>query len=151
MSYEAALPAGRFRGRPSKFTPERVQQIQELVKSGVSCAEIAAFVGVTSGTLKVSCSRLRISLRRPRPIDGNRSPPSKAARSTKMATAYAAKFAVIVHYHGEERATELPLTTSMICRLALEASSRGLTISELAEKLVVAVTKQGLVQRVLEG
>jgi hypothetical protein len=69
---------------------------------------------------------------------------------TKMGTAFAAKFAVLVRCHGEERATELPLTASMICRLGLEASSRGLTISELAGELVLAVAKQGLVQRVLK-
>jgi hypothetical protein len=51
---------------------------------------------------------------------------------------------------GEERATELPLTAAMIGRLAVEAASRGLTISKLAGELVAAVAKQGLVQRVLE-
>jgi hypothetical protein len=148
MSYEAALPAARVRGRPSKFTPERVQQIQELVKSGLSCDEIAAFIGVTSGTLKVSCSRLGISLRRPRPTNGNRWPPRAILRS--MTTPCGAKFTIIVRYHDEERATELPLTAVMIGRLALEAATRGLTISELAGELVFAVAKQGLVQRVLK-
>jgi hypothetical protein len=38
----------------------------------------------------------------------------------------------------------------MIGRLALEAASRDLTISELAGDLIVAVAKQGLVQRVLK-
>jgi transposase len=84
MSYEAALPAARVRGRPSKFTPERVQQIQELVKSGLSCDEIAAFIGVTSGTLKVSCSRLGISLRRPRPTNGKR--PAVPSSQSSFAT-----------------------------------------------------------------
>jgi hypothetical protein len=51
---------------------------------------------------------------------------------------------------SDERATELPLTTPMIGRLALEAASRDLTISELAGDLIVAVAKQGLVQRVLK-
>src|SRR5262245_49558443 len=124
MSYEAALPAARLRGRPSKFTPERVQQIQELVKSGLSCEEIAAFIGVTSGTLKVSCSRLGISLRRLRPTDGSRRPPR--AVFTRMTTPCGAKVTVVVRYHDEERATELPLTAAMIGRLALEAATRGL-------------------------
>ena len=150
MGYEAALRAEPFRGRRSKFTPERIQQIRELVKSGISCEEIAAFIGVTSGALKVSCSRLGVSLRRPRAIEGNGSLLCRTAMSTKMA-AGATKFAVIVRYHGEEHATELQLTASMIGRLALEASSRGLTMSELAGMLVMAVTKQGLVHRVLEG
>jgi hypothetical protein len=150
MSYEAALPATSFRGRRTKLTPERIEQIKELIKSGVSCEEIASLVGVTTGTLKVSCSRLGISLRRPRPKNGNCWPLSKAAVFTRMSTFCGAKFAVIVHYHGEERATELPLTTAMIRRLAFEAASRGLTISELAGGLVANVATRGLVHRVLD-
>ena len=149
MSHEAALPAASFRGRPRKFSSKGIQQIQELVKSGASCEKIAASVGVTVGTLKVYCSRLGISLRQPRPIDGNRSPPSKAAMSTKLATSCAAKFTVIVRCNGYECATELPLTTPMIGRLALEAASRDLSITELAGDLIVAVTKRGLVERTL--
>jgi hypothetical protein len=148
MNYECTLPAARSRRRPSKFTPERVQRIRELVKSGVGCEEIAAFVGVTSGTLKVSCSRLGISLRRPRATNGNRWPPR--AVFTRMTTPWGVRVTVIARYHGEERATELPLTTAMIGRLALEAATRGLTISELARELVLAVAKQGLVQRLLK-
>jgi hypothetical protein len=61
-----------MRQRPSKFTPERVQQIKDLVARGVSCEEIASLVGVTVGTLKVTCSRLGISLRRPRSTNGSK-------------------------------------------------------------------------------
>ena len=56
--------------RPSKFTPERVQQIKDLVARGTSCEEIATLIGVTVGTLKVTCSRLGISLRKPRSRTG---------------------------------------------------------------------------------
>jgi hypothetical protein len=147
MSYEAALPATSLRGRRTKLTPERIEQIKELIASGVSCEDIAATVGVTVGTLKVSCSRLGISLRRPRPTTGS-AWPSKVC--TRMTTSSHAKFTNIVRYHGEERATDLPLTTAMIGRLASEAASRGLTISELAGELVAALAKQGLVQRVLD-
>jgi hypothetical protein len=61
-----------------------------------------------------------------------------------------ARFTVIVRYHDEERATELPLTAAMIGQLALEAATSGQTISVLAAELVLAVAKQRLVQRVLE-
>jgi hypothetical protein len=57
--------------RTTKFTPERIQQIKDLIARGVSCEEIAAIVGVTVGTLKVTCSRLGISLRRPKVGNGN--------------------------------------------------------------------------------
>jgi hypothetical protein len=53
-----------FRGRPIKFTPERIQQIKNLVERGKSREDIAELVGVTVGSLAVTCSRLGISLRR---------------------------------------------------------------------------------------
>src|SRR6516225_5331446 len=52
------------RGRPIKFTPERLQQISNLVERGKSREEIAELIGVTVGSLQVTCSRLGISLRR---------------------------------------------------------------------------------------
>src|SRR5262249_52634386 len=57
----AQLPA---RGRKIKFTPERIQQISNLVERGKSKEEIAELIGVTVGSLQVTCSRLGISLRR---------------------------------------------------------------------------------------
>ena len=56
----------RNRGRPSKYTPERIQQIRNLVERGMSRDEIAEVIGVTIGTLQVTCSNLGISLRRPK-------------------------------------------------------------------------------------
>src|SRR5215470_71774 len=52
------------RGRKIKFTPERLQQIRNLVERGKSREEIAELIGVTVGSLQVTCSRLGISLRR---------------------------------------------------------------------------------------
>ena len=53
------------RGRQTKFTPERIQQIRNLVERGKSREEIAELIGVTLGSLQVTCSRLGVSLRRP--------------------------------------------------------------------------------------
>jgi len=52
-------------GRQTKFTPERIQQIKNLVERGKSREEIAELIGVTLGSLQVTCSRLGVSLRRP--------------------------------------------------------------------------------------
>src|SRR5215510_2863646 len=52
------------RGRKIKFTPERLQQVRNLVERGKSREEIAELMGVTVGSLQVTCSRLGISLRR---------------------------------------------------------------------------------------
>jgi len=52
------------RGRQIKFTPERIHQVRNLVERGKSREEIAELIGVTVGSLQVTCSRLGISLRR---------------------------------------------------------------------------------------
>jgi hypothetical protein len=138
-----------MRQRPSKFTPERVQQIKHLVARGVSCEEIASLVGVTVGTLKVTCSRLGISLRRPRSTNGSKllplTPATRARKSANSAT-----FSIRVRYNGKEQSSELPLTPAMVGQLALEASSRDQKISDLAKDLLRAVTEKGLIDEVLK-
>jgi transposase len=57
-------PARKTRGRV-KFTPERIEQIRNLVGRGKSREEISETIGVTVGLLQVTCSRLGISLRKP--------------------------------------------------------------------------------------
>src|SRR5262245_56498713 len=57
------------RSRSIKFTPERLQQIKNLVERGKSL-EIATILDVTVGSLQVTCSRLGISLRRPKIDNG---------------------------------------------------------------------------------
>ena len=52
-------------GRRTKLTPERIQQIRNLVEQGKSREEIAELVGVTVRSLQVTCSSLEISVRRP--------------------------------------------------------------------------------------
>src|SRR5262245_9504800 len=91
MRYAAVVRAASIRGRRTKLRPERIEQIKELIQKGVSCEDIAALVGVTVGTLKVSCSRLGISLRRPRPTNGKGWALGKATALTKMNTSCSAK------------------------------------------------------------
>ena len=135
--------------RPTKFTPERIQQIKDLIARGVSCEGIAATVGVTVGTLKVTCSKLGISLRRPKWRSGNGL--LSLREVARMAGTNTTIFTVIVRHHGDERRTELALTPAMIGRLALEASSRDLNIIGLARELVLDVARKQLVERVLES
>ena len=51
-------------GRRVKFTPQAIEKIKEFVAAGISRDEIANLLGVTVGSLQVTCSRLGISLRR---------------------------------------------------------------------------------------
>jgi hypothetical protein len=65
MQTEQLATQPTVRGRQIKFTPERIQQIRNLVERGRSREEIAELIGVTVGSLQVTCSRLGISLRQP--------------------------------------------------------------------------------------
>jgi hypothetical protein len=58
------------RRRPIKFTPERLQQIKNLVERGKSRDEIADILDVTVGSLQVTCSKMDISLKRPKIDNG---------------------------------------------------------------------------------
>ena len=88
-----------------KFTPERIEQIKNLVERGKRREEIAELIGVTVGSLQVTCSRLGISLRHPtrqprlKPVP---TPPSEPAKAADVP-----RFAIIVRNRGEERTTEL--------------------------------------------
>ena len=115
--------------RKVKFTPERIEQIKNLVEHGKRREEIAELIGVTVGSLQVTCSRLGISLRRPRlkPVP---TPPSKPAKAADVA-----RFAI----RGEERTTELPLTQDMITQLAVEAAFRGAPICDLIGDLITGI------------
>jgi hypothetical protein len=140
-------PEAKARRRGSKFTPERLRQIKDLLARGETCERIAATIGVSVGTLKVTCSRLGISLRRPRV---KLLPPrTTGAARTVGAAGDIATFTISMKYKGQERNTALPLTSNMISQLALEASFRDQKIGELAKDLVESVMKNGLFKEVL--
>ena len=108
-------------GRQLKFTPERIEQIKTLVERGKSREDIAELIGVTVGSLQVTCSRLGISLRRPIINNGIQpqlkpvpTPPSARAKAADVA-----RFAISLHYRGQQRTTELPLTQDMITQVAV--------------------------------
>ena len=44
-------------GRPIKFTPERLEQIRNLVERGKSREEIAELIGATVGSLQVTTEK----------------------------------------------------------------------------------------------
>ena len=100
------------------------------------------------GTLKVTCSRLGISLRRPKV---KLLPPKTATgtASTVGAAGEIATFTISMKYKGQEHSTALPLTPNMISHLALEASFRDQEIGELAKDILVSVLEKGLIQELL--
>ena len=68
--------------RPRKFTPERLEQIRNLVALGKNREEIAGLLSVTVGTLQVTCSKRGISLRRRPKLDTELNLPAHKAPCT---------------------------------------------------------------------
>ena len=169
---EFATQLTNSRGRQIKFTPERLQQIRNLVERGKSREEIAELIGATVGSLQVTCSRLGISLRRskemglPRrvplpPISGqpqqnSQSGPVEQPQATTPHEERArtemglASLALRMKYRAYERTSELPLTQDMIGQLAFEAQFRNMSIGEFVGELLTAMMKRDLFQHVLE-
>jgi hypothetical protein len=148
MSYqEVSRLEAKAQRRYRKFTPQRIQQIQDLVARGETCEQIAATIGVTVGSLKVTCSRLGISLRRPRV---KLLPPKTGSARTLGAGRETATFTIDMKYKGQEHSTELPFTPDVIRQLALEASFRDQAIGELAKDILVSVFEKELVPKLLD-
>jgi hypothetical protein len=148
--------------RATKFTPENIRQITNLVDRGRSVEEIAEIIGVTPGTLRVTCSRLHISLRRQftrTPMRrGQRSAPRQRSAGqlgndgsgkslevkpmAKIAVSArednvrpAVMFTLVASFGGREIKTEVPVTLDAVGRLAIEAETRGLKMGELLAEL----------------
>jgi hypothetical protein len=70
----------------SKFSPAVVSNIPLWVEGGLSAEEIAQRVGCTVGGLRVRCSRLKISLRRPHSGQRSTKPEEQGAPSASEGT-----------------------------------------------------------------
>jgi hypothetical protein len=169
MTMTNASPPAKGR-RAVKFTPQAIEKIKEFVAEGISRDEIATRLGVTVGSLQVTCSRLGISLRRiilpnssgrhtadvrgrtiPTPcsvgivrMQEPKDVSQPAARATPVAN-----FALMMRHKGKETATDLPLSSSAIEVLALEAMSRDLDIAGLVGQVLVAAINKDIVQNIL--
>ena len=70
--------------RQMKYSPERFEQIRNLIERGMSKEKIAELIGVTVGSLQVSCSKHGISLRRPKLNNGIRLLPPVSSNGVTM-------------------------------------------------------------------
>ena len=148
MSYQETSPfEPNARRRHSRFTAERIQQIKDLVARGERRGQIAAIIGVTVGTLQVTCSRLGISLRRPRV---KLLPPKTSNARTLGAARETPSFTIDMTYKHQEHSTELPFTPDVIGHLAFEASFRDQEIGELVKDILVSVFEKELVPKLLD-
>ena len=162
MTMTKAISSGR--GRRVKFTPQAIEKIKEFVAKGISRDEIANRLGVTVGSLQVTCSRLGISLRRIIfPTCSERRTADVRLGSVGVAhvreqkevpqpEAYAApvaKFAITMRHRGKARTTDIPLPLPAIETLALEAMSRDLSTAALIERVLVAVIDKDMIHKIL--
>jgi hypothetical protein len=141
-------PLTAINGRPIKFTPERLQQIRNLVERGMSREQIAETIGVTLGSLQVTCSRMGISLRRPHCVAAAAPAPRSEAPKEAKPVERRAKLAVRMQYQGRERVIELPLSQDLLGGLALEAHFSNLSIGEMAVKLITAAIKADMFDQI---
>ena len=164
--------AGRGAGRrgATKFTPQAVQKIKELVAQGVSRDEIANLLDVTVGSLQVTCSRLGISLRRnpngsarhtldargrtiPAPgsigIVDLQKHKTEGVSQVAAHDAPLAKYALTMSRRGKELASDIPLPSRAIAGLALEATFQDLGITQLVGQMLVAAIKKDMIAEIL--
>jgi hypothetical protein len=148
-----ADPRGR---RTIKFTPENIQKIKDWVAEGISREEIAKLVGVTLGSLQVTCSRLGISLRRRHMSNGSRlgTPrtvrrPYLPSRSPIAGQRHAGAFQITLEHNGTRRTAELPLTSSAMGRLKLEAEMRKLSMGQLLAEVATMAIRKGMIKEIL--
>jgi hypothetical protein len=160
----------RVRDGRVKFTPQVIEQIKESVAAGINRDEIANRIGVTVGSLQVTCSRLGISLRRitlpnglrrhmpdirgrtiPTPCSvgiAHMREQKEVSRPTARA-APSANFAIVMRYRGKEQKTDVPLPSPAIEVLALETMLRDLTIARLIGQILVAAIDKDMIQKIL--
>ena len=130
--------------RPSKFTPERLEQIRDLVAVGKSREDIAGLMGVTVGTLQVTCSKRGISLRRP---PGSNLPAHEAAprpNDIEPQQGDAANLALTMRLRGRQRTVPLRLSKELITALALESQLREMSLGQLVGEIVAGAVAAGL-------
>jgi hypothetical protein len=137
------------RGRRVKFTPEALQKIKEFVAEGMSRDEIANRLGVTVGSLQVTCSRLGISLRR-KPNGSRRYTADVRPGSVGIAHVREQKLGkleIVMRCHGIEQTSDIPLSSATIEVLALEATWRDLAIAELVGQILVAAINKDMIHK----
>ena len=167
MTMPNASPSAK--GRRVKFTPQVIENIKEFVAQGISRDEIANRLGVTLGSLQVTCSRMGISLRRiilpngsgrhtadvrgripaPGSVGIAHTREQKEVSQPAARTTPSAKFGITIRHRGKKQRSDIPLPSPATEVLTLEAMSRDLNIAELIGQVLVATIKKDMIQKIL--
>jgi len=139
-----------------KYTPANIQKIQDWVAEGISREEIAKSLGVTVGSLQVTCSRMGISLRNPKMFEHRRRVesrpyiPNHPPMVGHIGPQYPRFQIQILLEHDRKRCeTDVPLMGLDIARLGLEAGVRNLTMTQLLTQAVTTAIKRDLIEGIL--
>src|ERR1700757_5222726 len=124
--------------RPLVFTQAVIRQIPPLVRNGASVDEIAHRIGCTVGSLRVRCSQLGISLKRP----GRRSALCNQALNTPSDT---------TSTRPELACFRVTLNPPLLSEFEDSARARGLSSTALAQALLEVIVQDGLYEAVLDG
>ena len=154
MTNASPSAAGSKNRRPPKFTPQAIEKIKEMVAQGLSREEIAELLDVTVGSLQVTCSKLGISLRRPRMYHPSyeRLKPQLQLRMVEKGSRPKGKFAITMKREGDAaRAVDVPLSNEAIAELGLLASVRDVGLAKMIAEILDGAVKRGLVGKILNG
>jgi len=145
-------------GRASKFTPQAIQNIKEMVAQGLSREEIAQRLDVTVGSLQVTCSKLGVSLRRSRmrfPSYDRLKPEFElswaGSEVLEKGSALEVKIAITIQRKDLLMTFDVPLSHKTVEELALLASLRQVKLGELIAQILSGVVDKGLVEKMLKG
>ena len=113
-----------------KYTPANIQKIQDWVAEGISREEIAKSLGVTVGSLQVTCSRLGISLRNPKMFEHRRRVGRRIPNHPPMVGHIGPQYPrfqirIVLEHDGKRCETDVPLMGLDIARLGLAKTVFG--------------------------
>src|SRR5262245_24907689 len=146
--------------RASKFTPQTIEKIKEMLAQGLSRQEIAQRLDVTVGSLQVTCSKLGVSLRRSRKRfpslerlkqEFELSPPRSEVGLVESSSLLKVKIAITLQRGDLLRTLDVPLSNETIGQLALLASLQQVKLVELIAQILSGVVDKGLVEEILSG
>ncbi len=139
---------GQRPGRPAKFTLECMEQIRNLHERGQTPEEIAAILGVTVGSLRVTCSRYGISLRRIVPIlrharmkpelkaiDGNGGTGAEPVSTPEPNSDILVE--LVMTFGTRQRAIPIPLGSDNVVRLLLAAEFADVSVGDLVARIIM--------------
>jgi hypothetical protein len=124
---------------PKKITARVLKIIPTLIERGMSPAEIAARVGCTSGTLRVACSKAKISLRKRE---------SDQARPSYDTPQLRPSYGTLQQRTHHWLLLKLPEMAGG--KLRQEAGKRGLAVGTFASMLLEVIAQDNLYEAVLD-